>query len=306
MIYVFGDSLCKYFWPTWPHWLAKYSNEEIQNLAYPGYGCGNLYWNLIDIMSDIKPGDKAMIMWTQTHRSVEWYEKEWIDDRDVLGFFPDTNGKLWFGDNYLGLYKTHPDHLRSFTDGIVQTFNLILNSQLLLESKNIDYQMMFAFNPWLDNRSVYKPKFKVNAHKWFENETIKEAEIKHALEILKLSPVRKIIESIKWDKFFEAPNDPFDPRTYRNFWDMQVRKIKEYVCHQHEIDGHPSPLAHHDYAVKLLGGKKDHLRELAIEIAEEAITMPIPDFQGEDFVAPPTRHTLDKRFLKHFPNRKTK
>lgn len=306
MIHVFGDSMSKYFWPTWPNWLEKYSGQSVNNLSYPGHSNGNLYWNLLDRVSDIKSDDKVIMMWTQTHRSLEWYEREWIDERDVLGFFPDTDGKLWFGDDYMGLYRTHPDNQRSFTDGIIQTFNLILNSQLLLESKNIDYQMMFAFNPWLDNRSVWKPKFKPNAHKWFENEKIKESEIKHAIKILNLSPVKSIINSINWDKFFEAPKDPFDPVDYGNFWDIHTTNIKEYVCYQHEIDAHPSPLAHHDYAVKLLGGGQNYLRDLAIDVAQDSITTPLPKFYGHDFIAPPETSVLDKRFLKHFQNKKNK
>jgi hypothetical protein len=300
MIHVFGDSLCKYFWPTWPNWIEKYTGEEVNNLSYPGYGAGNVYWNLIDAIPNITPTDKVIIMWTQNHRIVQWYEREWIDKKDALGFFPNNDGKLWFGEDYLGLYRTHPDHLHSFTDGVIQLFNFILNAQLLLESKNIEYQMVFSCNPWIDNRPAYEPKFKVNVHKWFENEKIKEDEIRHATKVLNLSPVKNIVNSIKWDKFFETPDNPFNPKEYGNFWDIQTERVKEYVAVQHERDCHPSPLVHHDYAVKLLGIEKPHLRDLAIKVAEDAITTPIPDFQDEDFVAPPTRHILDKRFLKDF------
>ena len=301
MIYVFGDSMTKYFWPTWPTWYEKYSGEKIINLAYPGYGTGNLYWNLIDQLPNIKEGDKVFMMWTQCHRSVEWYDRDWLDKRDVLGFFPSSNGKLWYGDDFLGLYRTHPDHEHSFTDGIVKSFSLILSCQQLLESKNIDYQMMFAFNPWLDNRYTWKPKFKINIHKWFENEKIKKSEIEHANKILKISPVKNLINLINWNTFFEPPEDPFDPSTYRNGWDLHTTNIKEYVVAQHPVDPHPSPLINHDLAVKMLGGKQNHHRKLAIELAQEAATMlETQEWKENDYTATPETPLMDKRFNKYF------
>ena len=76
MIHAFGDSMTKYPWPCWPEWLGKYSGQSVNNLGYPGYGNGNHYWNLVDIISDIKSDDQVIMMWSQNHRIISWYERD--------------------------------------------------------------------------------------------------------------------------------------------------------------------------------------------------------------------------------------
>ena len=291
MIYVFGCSMTKWHWPTWADWLSQYSDEGVKNLAYPGYGPGNLYWNLINNIGQMGVNDSVIMMWPNSCRYVQWYDEEWVNDNDSKGFFPDPNGKLWFGEDYLGLYRTHPDKLHSQTDNIISLFRDIFHSQQLLNSKNINYKMCFTQNPWIDSRPTYRPKFEFG---WIRDGHLLENEHKQAKDIIRIEPVRKLLDMINWEPMIDVI-DCLDPTTYGSFWDFYLSE-KEYITYSHDTDRHPSSIAHHDYCSKFLNISNEY-RDLAIDCSKEAIQMSIPEFDTEDFIASPDKELLNPKFL---------
>jgi hypothetical protein len=295
MIYTFGCSVTKWHWPTWADWLRVYQGS-VTNLAYKSYGNENIYWNLLKNLPSFTKDDQIIIMWTQSHRLGIWYDREWIDDQDVMGFFPKSNGKLWFTDNesYRGMYRTHPDYQLSLTHMIVSELQTILNTQLLLDKYNCNYTMLFVHNPYLDCRPVYKPKFEFV---WHKKEIITEVEKHFAEEILKLQPIQQLVAQIDWTKFSQQPN-PFDVTSYTGMWEYFFNK-KEYLIYSHATDPHPVALTHHDFALeKILNRdpRQGKFRDIAIQISEEAMDMPIPDLTTEDYIASAEKALLSEQF----------
>lgn len=292
MIYVFGCSMTKWYWPTWADWLSKYSNEKVKNLSYSGYGPTNLYWNLLNNIRSMTDQDLVIMMWPHSHKNMQWYDKEWVDANGVHGFFPDESGKIWFGENFQGLYRTHPDKLHSQTDNIISLFRDILNSQQLLIQRNINYKMCFTQNPWIDARPSYQPKFQTS---WSEKSHITEDEIARAKKIIELEPFQKLLEMIDWSTMIDVDTNYLDPLSYGSLWDFYLSK-KEYVMYANESDNHPTSIAHHDYCSKFLNISNEY-RDLAIDCSKEAIQMTIPEFDTEDFIASPDKELIDPKFL---------
>lgn len=295
MIYTFGCSATKWYWPTWSDWLNVYKGP-VTNLAYKGYGNDNIYWTIFETLPQITKDDQVVIMWSQSHRLNYWYDKEWIDQQDVLGFFPDTNGQLWFSQKpYTGLYRTHPEYQPSFTHMLINQLQIVYNTQLLLERHGCNYKMIFVHNPFLDCRPLYSPTFQIV---WDKKEIISDKELETANKIISMKPIKHLLDSISWDNFASPPIDPHDPKTYTGLWEYFFNK-KEYLIYSHDSDPHPSSLTYHDLALeKILGWnyKDAPHRDTAIKISQKAMSMHIPEFDAEDYIGLPNKELLDKEF----------
>lgn len=296
MIYTLGCSMTKWYWPTWSDWLAVY-DQPVTNWAFKGYGNSNFYWNLLDKVDTITPNDHVIVAWTQNHRLNVWYDRKWIDENDVLGFFPDTSGQLWHTNNipYTGMYRTHPDYQTSFTNMLVDQLQTMLNTQLLLEKIGCKYTMITTCNPWWDARPTYTPKFQTN----WQNKRYTEAdEIKVAKDIISITPIKNLLKQIDWSKYANAPKDPFNPNDYTGIWEYYIGN-KEYVLLKHDTDFHPNSLAHHDFALDVIL-KQDPTqgkhRNLARQLAEDAMSLPVPEFTAADFVADANTDLLDNKY----------
>ena len=250
MIYTFGDSFTKYYWPTWSDWLQEYSNQPVINLGHPGFANELFYYKILEISDNIQPSDQVYIMWTGSNRVCEWYDNNFVNEKDWAGFFPDTQGSLWFTENkkYQGFYKSHPDSLPSLTDMIIRNFDIILKTQLLLDSIGCEYHMMFWQNPWLDTREIFLPTYSTT---WNQKERITKNEIELAQAILEIKPLRSILKLIKWNKFVNPPNSLDDPSTYNGIYEFVIDN-KELVLYSGLNDKHPNSLAQHDWTVKYL------------------------------------------------------
>ena len=298
MIYTFGCSITKWYWPTWSDWIQLYEGP-VTNFGYTGYSNENIYWNVLNNLDNIKKDDRVIIMWTQGHRLNLWYDKDWIDNADVLGFFPETNGRLWYSgqEPYRGMYRTHPEYQPSLTHMIIDQFRTMYNTQLLLNQIGCDYTMMIVHNPFLDTRPVYKPKFELT---WHKKGIITDSEKEFARGIVKLEPIKNIIKLIDWTKFVEPVIDPLNESGYVGMWEYYFNK-KEYLIYSHDTDPHPSPLVHHDYAVEKIlkqNPKKSKYRKLAIDFSKKAMSMYVPPMTPDVYVAPPETEMLDTYFVK--------
>lgn len=296
MTYIFGCSMAKWYWPTWADWLQVYS-QPVTNFSYPGYGNSNSYWNLLAYSDKLTPSDHVIISWTQNHRLTQWYDNTWIKENDCLGFFPDTNGQLWFtGDKpYMGLYRTHPDRQSSYTNMLIDQLQNMLHTQLLLEKIGCKYTMVTMNNLWWDGRPIYKPTFKTM---WQTKTGASRDDIKIANDVIKLLPIRNLLKQINWSAYANGPSDPFKPEQYTGIWEYYVN-TREYTKLKHEVDNHPNALIHHDFALEVLlkqDPKTGKHRDVARQIAEDAMTMYIPEFSPMDFVASPETQLLDKKY----------
>lgn len=292
MIYIFGCSMCKWHWPTWANWLSAYG-YQIKNLAYTGYGSENIYWSLINHIDDLTPDDEVIISWPSNHRIMQWYDKEWISSRDVWGFFPNREGKLWYTEEepWLGLYRTHPDYLFSFSHGVIENLKHIHHAQLLLDSKNIKYKMAFPQNLWINASPKYEPTFRSTFQ---DKNKVSEKEKVLANNIMLLAPISNLMKKINWDRFIDV-DDPFDAEKCLGIWEYFISK-KEYIIYKHDTDQHPCPLAHHDYALEKIleiDPESGSLRDLAKRISEDCMSMDIPQI---NFIGKAEEELLLPRF----------
>ena len=296
MIYTFGCSVTKWYWPTWADWLSVYKGP-VTNLAYKGYGNDNIYWTLFQTLPKITKNDHVIIMWSQSHRLNYWYDRQWIDEQDILGFFPDTDGKLWHTRTapYVGMYRTHPEYQPSLTHMIINELQTVYNTQLLLDKHGCRYTMLFVHNPFLDCRPLYSPTFQIV---WNKKEIISETELETAYNAITLKPVKLLIDKINWSNFASGPTDPHDPKTYTGMWEYFFNK-KEYLIYSHDTDPHPISLTHHDFALEKIldwNPKGSPHRDTAIDISRQAMSMHIPEFDAEDYVGLPDKELLEKKF----------
>ena len=292
MIYTLGCSAAKWYWPTWADWLQVYKGP-VRNFGYKAYGNDNIYWTILNNLKNFRSDDEIYIMWTQNHRLGQWYDTDWINNKDILDFFPNTKGKIWYTDeeNYRGMYRVHPDFMPSLTQMIVYQFQTILSTQLILDKFNLKYTMMFLQNPFLDVRPIFSPKFEMV---WHKKQIISEQEQIFSDALLKLEPVSNLIKLIDWDKFIDAPNDPMQSATYYGLWEYFFNK-KEYLIYRHDTDKHPVSLAYHDYALEKIckqNPKKGKFRSTAVQITQQVMSRPIPGFTAYDFVAHPDSNLL--------------
>ena len=290
MIYTFGGSGAKWHWATWSDWLHMYAGP-VTNWAAPGYCSQNIYWALTEKRKQITKDDHVMIIWSPTTETVNWYDEDWIMEEDCWGFFPKENGKLWFtkDDPWLGMYKLHPKHKTSLTQLIVESLTAILHSQWLLDRIGCKYTMMMSLVPWVDSRPTHGRKYVTN---WDKKIRFDPKEFLAAKQIIKLDPIRDIIEQIDWTKFEGVPADPFDIENWYGICEYEFRNERhwEYFPLKHVTDNHPNSLTYHDFTLEHLL-KIDPLqgkyREAAREIAEQSINIPIPALTPDEFVATP-------------------
>jgi hypothetical protein len=299
MIYTFGCSATKWYWPTWADWLQVYKGP-VKNLAFKAYGNDNIYWTIINNLNNFTQDDELVIMWTQNHRLGQWYDRNWINEKDILGFFPNSQGKIWFSDqeSFRGMYRVHPDFMPSLTQLIVNQFQTILATQLILDKFKLNYSMIFLHNPFLDNRPIFYPKFEFV---WHKKQIISEQEEKFADSLLKIKPFRQLIDNIDWKKFIDGPADLYKSRSYQGLWEYFFNK-KEYLIYRHDSDKHPVCLAYHDFVTEKLcdmNPKKAIFRKTATEISKQAMTMHIPGFSADDYIADPDVELLDSNFKKN-------
>lgn len=273
MIYTLGCSFTKWHWPTWADWVRDYLQQPVDNLAGSGYTNALIYQQLLTRCNQITKNDTVYIMWTGSNRNCVWYDREYVEQQDCLGFFPDTNGRLWYGDNLRGLYKTHPTHLPSFTHMIVDMFDTVFKTQMLLENIGCNYRMMFWRNPWADIREKFVPVYSTT---WNHKKILSKDEIATAKQIIAMLPVSVLLKNINWNKFVSAPGNPLDPASYRGLWEFTLDN-KELLLMNHASDDHPNTLAHHDWTVDIvLPGTHPSLREHANRLATDFQTIPVP------------------------------
>jgi hypothetical protein len=294
MIYTLGCSFAKWHWPTWADWLTVYKHP-VTNWACPGYGNQLMYWLLVDRVEQITSQDHVMIMWSEPNRITQWYEEDWVIENDVAGFFPNDK-KLWFsdGEDYTGLYRTHPDRKFSQIHNIVDTFKIIYDTQQLLDGIGISYTMMFMTNPWIDTRPNYIPNFTTN---WDKKNQLSEVDNKKVQSILNLSPIKKLLDRIDWGKFVGNPTID-SPESFAGLWQYYVER-KELFSLAHETDFHPNILAHHDYLIeKILDQELSTSvhRPLAKKLTKDNINMQLPAWQQKDFIGSVDNPLLDQKF----------
>lgn len=281
MIYTLGDSFTKWWWPTWSDWLGKYTNQPIANLAYPGFTNTLMYYQLLALKQNLSSQDTVYIMWTGSNRVCEWYDQEYIEQEQCKGFFPPTQGQLWFSKQpWQGLYKTHPNHLPSITNMIIDNFDIMLKTQWLLDSIGCDYYMMFWQNPWLDTRETFVPTYKGS---WDSKNNITKVELDRAHQLLQLEPLQAIIKSLNWNRFVNAPVDISDPEHYQGLWEFTLDD-RTLVTLNHTSDPHPNALAHHDWTVRYLVQGTNHHRDLAHQLALDTQNIPIPGYNFTECV----------------------
>ena len=282
MIYTLGCSFTKWYWPTWSDWLQAYVDQQVTNWAYPGHTNAVIYYTLLTKAKHLTPNDSVYIMWTGNNRACEWYDQEWVNQKDCAGFFPETKGELWFGSGqaYQGLYKTHPDYQPSLSEMIIANFDIIFKTQMLLDRTGCRYHMMFWQNPWLDTREQFKP---VYTPLWPNKRHISQAENQSAQHLLTIKPVQSLLEQIDWTKFVNRPGDLRDPSTYSGLWEFMLSS-KEYILHNHVTDPHPNTLVHHDWLVhKILDTVPQH-RNTAITLADHIKNMVIPPWSAAESI----------------------
>jgi hypothetical protein len=220
-------------------------------------------------------------MWTGSNRHCVWYDREYVDQKDCQGFFPDTNGVLWYGtENYRGLYKTHPDHLPSFTHMIIDQFDTLFKTQLLLDSIGCEYRMMFWRNPWSDVRENWYPRYD---YTWKNKKFLSTTEIIEAECMIEMASVKSLLDAIDWNRFVMPPTSIVDPSSYSGLWEYTLNN-KELVLSGHDVDRHPSTLAHHDWIVdRVLCDVSPRHRTEAASLAHEWRDRQIPchDRAGE-------------------------
>jgi hypothetical protein len=286
MIYTLGASFTKWYWPTWADWLDVY-NGPVTNWSFAGYGNQHIHWILLDKYKQITKDDTVIIMWATSNNNTQWYDKQWIDQYQCEGFFPKTDGKLWFTNDipWLGMYRYHPDHDISLSQMIIGNFHTILQTQMLLEKIGCKYKMVFSQNPWLDVRPTFVPEFE---YAWDKKTSITKEELATALDILKLTPVQSLLELIDWTKFVDSPIDIYDPKTYTGLWEYSFTK-KEFVVQKHNTNNHPNSLIAHDYLVERIMPQPEQHRSAAFAISTQVMDTSVPEFDPEDYVADPSK-----------------
>lgn len=248
MIYSLGGSFANWHWPTWVDWFAKYKNEKLINLAYPGHSNLYVYYKLLEIQPKLTPDDEVCVTWSGAHRYSCWVDNEWVEKHQCHSFFQNSNGKLWFSKDadYCGLYKTHPDYMPSLTDMLIGTFSSILNTQLILDKIGCKYTMAFSQNPWMDGRDIHVPSYRLTC---FDKQSLSDNDISHARKIIKFPTIKSLLMNINWSSFGMIDFDCENPLIYDNIWDS-LFSDKEYILEQHESDKHPNTVVHHDWAIK--------------------------------------------------------
>lgn len=278
MIYTLGDSFTKFHWPTWSDWLSEYVNEPVTNLAYIGYHNQLIYNQILTLTDKLTPADTVYVMWNGGSQPWSWYDQEWVDANDRRGFFPKPNGDLHFSTKpWQGMWNTHPDCMPSFTEMMVNDFDVFFKTQMLLDHVGCNYFFMFGKNPWLDVRATFKPTYQRNWNRGL----IGKEEIKRGQDILELAPMKCMIGLIDWRRFINAPIDPANPGTYTGLWEYMLANKEEFVLN-HDTDHHPNTLIHHNWTVEHVLGVEPTHKQKALDLAYQYQSIHIPPYNAPE------------------------
>jgi hypothetical protein len=266
MVYAFGCSFTKWFWPTWADWLQKYTNEQVINLGWPGIANETIYWELFARKEYISSKDTVYIMLTGNNRTCTWYDDDWITKNDCKGFFPRQDGKLECSDKqWHGLYRTTTDP--SITQMVISNFNIVYQIQNILKDIGCKYTMMFWQNPWHDTRPSTIPEFKLA---WPTLTNLSKDDIKRAHTITKLRPVNALLSNIDWSKFKGMNNfDIHDYNSYSGLWEYNLENIKQNLSLLHTVDPHPNSYIQHQFLTDTILEVDSVYSETARNIASE-------------------------------------
>ena len=251
MIYTFGCSFTKWFWPTWADWLAKYSEEKVVNLGWPGVSNQTIYYELVNRKKNIKKQDHVYVMFTGSNRVSQWYDKKYILAHQVKDFFPRKDGKLECSDApWVGMYRNLHHHPTSYTHQVITTFNTIFQTQNILDTIGCRYTFLFWLNPWADTNPITEPEYKTT---WQDCKGLSADNLRDAEQVINLPVVRQLLEDIKWKHFVGMDNfDPNDAKTYTGLWEYNLGNMKQNIDLAHETDFHPDTFTHYQFYSKYI------------------------------------------------------
>lgn len=273
MIHTFGCSFTKWHWPTWADWLSEYTGESLINWAHPGFSNDLIFQQILHHADDFKQQDSIYIMWTGSNRVCSWYDLEFVERHDCRDFFPDTQGKLWYGNkSWTGFYKTHPKLLPSLTHMIVGFFDSVFKTQMLLDRVGCNYYMMFWQNPWHDVREKFVPVYSTT---WRDKHNFNDKERERVSDIITLSSVKCLLGAIDWQRFLPVPLETNNPATYHGLWEHTFSR-KDLILSAHDSDPHPSTLAHHDWTANVILRNGGKLRTKAGFLADQWQRQSVP------------------------------
>lgn len=249
MTYTFGCSFTKWFWPTWADWLQYHTNDKVINLGWIGVANETIYWELLSRRTQITSDDTVYIMLTGNNRTCTWADNEWIDKNDYRGFYPRVDGKLECSDNkWQGLYRT--PHDPSLTEMIISNFNLILQMQYILENIGCKYTMMFWQNPWHDTRPITSPVWKTT---WNNITALTNKSINNAKEIIKITAINNMLDSINWNRFVGLSNFKVnDFNSYTGLWEYNLQNLKKNLNYTHNSDPHPDTVTQYEFLTEVI------------------------------------------------------
>jgi hypothetical protein len=253
MIHTFGCSFTKWYWHTWSDWLQEYSNDAVTNHGWPGISNDTIYWEILNSLNSISSTDTVYVMFTGNNRQSVWYDNEWITKQDCQGYFPNQKGLLEFSNKpWVGMHRTHPDYEQSLTHMLINQFNIIYQTQLLLEKIGCKFNFMFWQNPWHDVRPKQQPSWEAV---WPIKSILEGQALKTAKRLIAtIVPLANLIKLIDWDNFILGPGDPNDPLTYQGLWEFKTVKqtSQQYIEYAHASDPHPDTVVHHDFVVEVI------------------------------------------------------
>jgi hypothetical protein len=253
MIHTFGCSFTKWYWHTWSDWLQEYTNDTVINHGWPGVSNDTIYWEILNSVSNITDKDTVYVMFTGNNRQSVWYDDEWISKHDCQGYFPNQQGLLEFSNNlWVGMHRVHPDYESSLTHMLINQFNIIYQTQLLLEQIGCNFKFMFWQNPWYDVRPKQKPIWQAI---WPIKNMLEGKELATANKLLDtVVPLSNLIDLIKWNNFILSPSDPKNPSTYQGLWEFKINKqvTQQYIEYAHATDPHPDAVIQHDFVIEAI------------------------------------------------------
>lgn len=253
MIHTFGCSFTKWYWHTWSDWLQEYSNDIVVNHGWPGVSNDTIYWEILNNFSTINNLDTVYVMFTGNNRQSVWYDNDWISEQDCREYFPNQEGLLEFSSkSWVGMHRTHPDHDQSLTHMLINQFNIIYQTQMLLEKIGCKFKFMFWQNPWYDVRPKQKPTWQAV---WPIKNILEGQELTNAKQLLDtIVPLNNLIKQINWNNFIFGPSNPTEPSTYQGLWEFKIGKqlTQQYIEYAHASDPHPDVVVQHDFVTEII------------------------------------------------------
>lgn len=134
-----GNSSTRYLWPMWPNYLPFYvpKQRDIVNLAKPGISNQSIAREIIIALRKIKEVEHVYIMWGGAQAT-----DHFINGKKTSTFTPHT-WTLYDRDfDWTVMYNGMNHTVENHTLARVKSLEAILQTQLLLERKNIQFTMM--------------------------------------------------------------------------------------------------------------------------------------------------------------------